>query len=202
MYAIHQAVAAMRAGECDAAIVGGTNLLLKPANSLQFHKLSMLSHDGKCKAFDSTGSGYVRAEAIVIIYLQKAKDARRVYATVLHTKTNTDGYKGQGITYPNGNMQNQLMREVYNEAGINPADVVYVEAHGTGTKVGDPIEMNSIDQLFCKNRTTPLLVGSIKSNMGHSEPASGLCAIAKTIIAFLTRSVCIHSIELTTQFLK
>lgn len=183
LYALHQAVAAMRAGECDAAIVGGMNLLLKPTCSLQFHRLSMLSQDGKCKAFDSTGSGYVRAEAVVGIYLQKAKDARRVYATVLHTKTNTDGWKNQGITYPNGNMQNQLMREVYSEIGINPADVVYVEAHGTGTKVGDPEEINSVDRLFCKNRTTPLLLGSVKSNMGHSEPASGLCSIAKMLIA-------------------
>lgn len=183
MFSMHQAVAAMRAGECDAAIVGGMNLLLKPANALQFHKLSMLSQDGRCKAFDVTGNGYVRAEAVAAIYLQKAKDARRIYATVLHTKTNTDGYKTQGITYPNGEMQNRLMREVYNESGINPADVVYVEAHGTGTKVGDPEEINSVDKLFCKDRKTPLLIGSVKSNMGHAEAGSGICSIAKVLIA-------------------
>ncbi|XP_071632956.1 fatty acid synthase [Temnothorax longispinosus] len=183
LYSMHQAVAAMRNGECDAAIVGGLNLVLRPATSLQFHKLNMLAQDGKCKAFDASGDGYVRAEAVVGIYLQKAKDARRVYATVIHTKTNTDGYKSQGVTYPNGEMQNRLMREVYSEAGINPADVVYVEAHGTGTKVGDPEEINSIDELFCKNRKTPLLIGSVKSNMGHSEPASGLCSIAKVLVA-------------------
>lgn len=183
LYAMHQAVAAIRAGECDAAIVGGANLLLKPTAALQFHKLNMLSQDGKCRAFDATGKGYVRAEAVAVVFIQKAKDARRVYATVLHTKTNTDGYKKQGVTYPNGNMQNQLMREVYNEIGINPAEVAYVEAHGTGTKVGDPEEINSVDELFCKKRTTPLLLGSVKSNMGHSEPASGVCAIAKVLIA-------------------
>ncbi|XP_018397404.1 PREDICTED: fatty acid synthase [Cyphomyrmex costatus] len=183
MYGMHQAVAAMRAGECDAAIVGGLNLVLRPEASLQFHKMNMLSQDGKCKAFDVSGDGYVRSEAIVAIYLQKAKDARRVYATVIHTKTNTDGYKSQGITYPNGEMQNQLMREIYSEAGINPADVIYVETHGTGTKVGDPEEINSVDKLFCKGRRTPLLIGSVKSNMGHSEPASGMCSIAKILIA-------------------
>lgn len=183
MYGLHHAVAAMRNGECDAAIVGGLNLLLRPATSLQFHKLNMLAQDGKCKVFDVSGDGYVRAEAVVAIYLQKAKDARRVYATVVHTKTNTDGYKSQGITYPNGEMQNRLMREIYHEAGINPADVSYLEAHGTGTKVGDPEEINSIDKLFCKDRKTPLLIGSVKSNMGHSEPASGLCSIAKVLIA-------------------
>lgn len=183
MYAMHQAIAAMRAGDCDAAIVGGLNLTLKPANALQFHNLNMLSQDGKCKAFDSTVNGYARAEAVVAIYLQKANDARRVYATVIHSKTNTDGNKSEGITYPSGNMQNQLMREVYSEAGVNPADVIYVEAHGTGTKVGDPEEINSIDRLFCKDRKTPLLLGSVKSNMGHAEPASGLCAVAKVLIA-------------------
>ncbi|XP_011870702.1 PREDICTED: fatty acid synthase-like [Vollenhovia emeryi] len=183
MHTLHQAVAAMRSGECDAAIVGGTNILLGPVGTLQFHRLNMLSLDGKCKAFDASGDGYVRAEAIVAIYLQKATDARRIYATVVHTKTNADGYKSQGITYPSGDMQNRLMREVYSEAGINPVDVSYIEAHGTGTKVGDPEEINSIDILFCKGRKTPLLIGSVKSNMGHPEPASGLCSIAKVLIA-------------------
>ncbi|XP_039308272.1 fatty acid synthase [Solenopsis invicta] len=186
MYALHHAASAMRAGECDAAIVGGLNLVLRPNLSLQFHRLNMLSQDGKCKAFDVSGDGYVRAEAVVAIYLQKAKDARRVYATVIGTKTNTDGYKSQGITYSNGEMQNQLMRDMYTETGINPADVSYVEAHGTGTKIGDPEEINSIDKLFCKDRKTPLLIGSVKSNMGHSEPASGLCSIAKVLIAMET----------------
>ncbi|XP_039306266.1 fatty acid synthase-like [Solenopsis invicta] len=183
MYGIHHAVSAIRAGECDAAIVGGLNLILNPHTSLQFHKLNMLSQDGKCKAFDATSAGYARAEAVVAIYLQKAKNARRVYATVIRTKTNIDGYKPQGITYPNGEKQIQLMRDIYNEAGINPADVSYVEAHGTGTEVGDPEEVNSIDKLFCKDKKTPLLIGSVKSNMGHSEVASGLCSIAKVLIA-------------------
>ncbi|XP_043486066.1 fatty acid synthase [Polistes fuscatus] len=183
LYAMHQAIASMRSGECDSAIVGGCNLLLKPTSSLQFHRLNMLSPDGMCKAFDADGKGYVRAEAAVVIFLQKSKDARRVYATVVHSKTNVDGNKIQGITFPNGDMQNKLMQEVYLECGVNPADVAYVEAHGTGTVVGDPQEVNSIADIFCKNRKGPLLIGSVKSNMGHSEPASGLCSIAKILIA-------------------
>ncbi|OAD52584.1 Fatty acid synthase [Eufriesea mexicana] len=183
LYAMHHAVCAMRSGECDAAIVGGCNLLLKPTSSLQFHRLNMLSPDGACKAFDADGKGYVRSEAISVIYLQRAKDARRVYATILHSKTNVDGNKVQGITYPSGDMQNKLMREVYTEIGINPADVSYVEAHGTGTKVGDPQEINSIASLFCKGRKGPLLLGSVKSNMGHAEAASGVCSLAKLFIA-------------------
>jgi len=106
-----------------------------------------------------------------------------VYATVLNAGTNTDGHKEQGITYPSGQMQKALIQRVYKEAGINPLDVTYVEAHGTGTKVGDPQEVNSIADFFCAGRKTPLLIGSVKSNMGHAEPASGVASLAKVIIA-------------------
>nr|XP_022904132.1 fatty acid synthase isoform X2 [Onthophagus taurus] len=183
LFAFQQAITAIKTGQCDSAIVGGVNLLLKPTSSLQFHRLGMLSPQGMCKAFDESGNGYVRSEAAVVVFLQKASNSRRVYATVLGAKTNTDGNKEQGITYPSGNMQNKLMKEVYAEAGVSPYEVSYVEAHGTGTKVGDPQEVNSIAELFCKNRKGSLLIGSVKSNMGHSEPASGLCSMAKVVIA-------------------
>ncbi|RZC35992.1 fatty acid synthase [Asbolus verrucosus] len=183
LFALQQAVAAMKTGQCDAAIVGGVNLLLKPTSSLQFHRLGMLSPQGMCKTFDADGNGYVRSEAAVVVYLQKARVANRVYATVLGAKTNTDGYKELGITFPSGGMQNKLIRETYAESGVDPLEVSYVEAHGTGTKVGDPQEVNSIADFFCKNRKEPLLIGSVKSNMGHSEPASGLCSLAKIVIA-------------------
>ncbi|VVC29836.1 Hypothetical protein CINCED_3A014905 [Cinara cedri] len=183
LVAMSQAVQAIENGQCDAAIVGGANLLLKPTNSLQFHRLSMLSPQGMCKAFDVTGNGYVRSEAVVTIFLQKASVAKRNYATVLGALINTDGFKDQGITFPSGAMQNKLIQEVYAKCGVNPAEVSYVEAHGTGTKVGDPQEVNSIAEFFTKNRTSPLLIGSVKSNMGHSEPASGLCSLAKIVIS-------------------
>lgn len=183
LFALHQAVIAIKTGQCDAAIVGGVNLLLKPASSLQFHRLGMLSPQGMCKAFDSSGNGYVRSEAAVVLYIQKASNARRIYASILGAKVNTDGYKEQGITFPSGDMQNKLIRETYAESGIDPGDISYVEAHGTGTKVGDPQEVNSIADFFCKNRKEPLLIGSVKSNMGHAEPASGLCSVAKIVIA-------------------
>lgn len=183
LFAFQQAVMAIKTGQCDAAIVGGVNLLLKPTSSLQFHRLSMLSPQGMCKAFDASGNGYVRSEAAVCVYLQKSSVARRVYATVLGAKCNTDGNKEQGITFPSGAMQNKLIKEVYEEIGIKPQDVAYVEAHGTGTKVGDPQEVNSIADFFCKDRKDALLIGSVKSNMGHSEPASGLCSLAKMVIA-------------------
>ncbi|XP_063931279.1 fatty acid synthase [Zophobas morio] len=186
---LQQAILAMKTGQCDAAIVGGVNLLLKPTSSLQFHRLGMLSPEGMCKAFDSSGNGYVRAEAAVVVYLRKASVANRIYASVLGAKVNTDGYKEQGITFPAGEMQNRLIRETYLEAGVDPSEVSYVEAHGTGTKVGDPQEVNSIADFFCKNRKEPLLIGSVKSNMGHSEPASGLCSLAKIVIAMETGTI-------------
>ena len=173
MVALAQAVTAMRAGQCDAAIVGGVQLTMKPNNSLQFHRLSMLSPEGMCKAFDAAGNGYVRSEAAAIMYIRKAEGAKRVYATILNARTNTDGYKEQGITFPSGSVQKQLLEETYCEAGISPSQVAYLEAHGTGTKVGDPQEIGAITDVFCKDRDKPLLIGSVKSNMGHAEAASG-----------------------------
>ncbi|XP_044764314.1 fatty acid synthase-like [Coccinella septempunctata] len=181
-YAVENAYRAIRTGQCDMAIVGGTNLTLHPFVSLQFARLGVLSNDGRCKTFDESGDGYARSEAIACILLQKAKDSRRIYATMLHAKTNCDGYKEQGITYPSGETQTKLLTEFYNECNVDPRSLSFLEAHGTGTKVGDPEECSAIDEVFCKGRSEPLLVGSVKSNLGHSEPSSGLCSIAKCII--------------------
>ncbi|CAH2232242.1 jg2964 [Pararge aegeria aegeria] len=186
LYALEHAFRAIRDGHCDSAIVGGSNLCLHPYVSLQFSRLGVLSPDGKCKSFDNKANGYARSEAIVVILLQKAKDARRVYAQVLHAKTNCDGYKEQGITYPAGHIQQLLLDEFYEECSIPPNTLEFVEAHGTGTRVGDPEELKAIDAVFCTGRSDPLMIGSIKSNLGHSEPASGLCSIAKLCIAYTT----------------
>uniref|UniRef100_W4VRN6 Fatty acid synthase n=1 Tax=Corethrella appendiculata TaxID=1370023 RepID=W4VRN6_9DIPT len=183
LFAMDQAFLDMKTGRCDAAIVAGCGLILKPSMSLQFHRLNMLTPDGMCKAFDESGNGYVRSDGCVVIFMQRASASRRIYASVLNVRTNTDGAKEQGITFPNGEMQNRLIRETYDEIKLDPLEVSYVEAHGTGTKVGDPQEVNSICDFFCKDRKTPLLIGSVKSNMGHSEPASGVCSIAKILIA-------------------
>lgn len=183
LIAMSTAFADMKAGHCDAAIVAGCGLILKPTMSLQFKRLNMLGKEGMCKVFDESGNGYVRSDGCVVTFLQRASDSRRIYASVLNVRINTDGYKEQGITFPNGAMQKRLIQETYGEINLNPADVVYVEAHGTGTKVGDPQEVNNITDFFCKDRKTPLLIGSVKSNMGHSEPASGVCSIAKMLIA-------------------
>ncbi|XP_048000881.1 fatty acid synthase-like [Leguminivora glycinivorella] len=183
MTALTQAVDAIRADQCDAAIIAGTNICLNPITSLNFHRLNTLSLEGRCASFDASANGYVRSEAVMAVLLQRRKNARRLYCTVRGARMNTDGYKTQGLTYPIGDMQYRLAKETYEEANLRPQDVMYVEAHGTGTKVGDPEEVTAIAQLFCKNRQAPLMLGSVKSNMGHAEIASGLCSIAKVVLA-------------------
>ncbi|XP_022831800.1 fatty acid synthase-like [Spodoptera litura] len=185
-YALVHAYRAIRDGHCDAAIVGGNNLCLHPYVSLQFARLGVLSPDGACKSFDNSANGYARSEAIVVVFLQRAKDSRRVYAQMIHGKTNCDGYKEQGISYPASIVQKLLLKEFYEECAISPSVLEYLEAHGTGTRVGDPQELQAIDEILCTGRNEPLLIGSIKSNLGHSEPASGLCSIAKMCIAYNT----------------
>lgn len=150
------------------------------------YRLGVLASNGYCRPFDVDATGYTRSEAICVIFLQKAKVAKRLYSTVLYSKTNCDGYKTEGITYPSGSMQQKLLSEFYEEVGVDPAELAYVEAHSTGTVVGDPEECQALDNVFCKTREKPLLVGSVKSNIGHSESTSGVCSISKVILAYET----------------
>ncbi|XP_063374586.1 fatty acid synthase-like [Cydia amplana] len=182
-YALAQALNDIKEGRCDAAIVAGVNVCLDPSMSQNFLSLNMLAKDGRCAAFDESGQGYVRSEAVVAVFLQRRSVARRVYCTVHAARVNNDGHKPQGITYPSGEMQGRLTQETYDETGLSPQDLAYFEAHGTGTKAGDPQELNEIVERFCKGREAPLLMGSVKSNMGHAEWASGLCSIAKVVLA-------------------
>ncbi|TRY87148.1 hypothetical protein DNTS_010214 [Danionella cerebrum] len=183
LLALENAFNAIRHGQCEAALVGGVNLLLKPNTSVQFMKLGMLSPEGTCKSFDASGNGYCRSEAAVAVLLTKRSMAKRIYATVVNAGNNTDGYKEQGVTFPSGEMQQRLVSSLYKEANILPEQVEYIEAHGTGTKVGDPQEVNGIVSVFCQSPRDPLLLGSTKSNMGHPEPASGLAALAKVVLS-------------------
>lgn len=182
--ALNEAVLNIRSGRCDAAIVGGVNVNVRPTITLGFLRLGVLSMDGVCRTFDADAKGYVRSEAIISVLLMKKSEARREYATILHTKLNADGYKEHGVTYPNGIRQGELLREIYTEAKIDPKEVEYIECHGTGTGVGDPEELNNVAAYFCpKDRTEPLYVGSLKSNIGHPEGPSGLASLIKLVIA-------------------
>jgi fatty acid synthase len=137
MYALDIAYKMISSGECDAAIVGGTNLCLHPHLSYQFVKLGVVSKDGFCRPFDKDASGFTRAETNCVLFLQRRIDAKRVYATVLHSKTNCDGFKEEGINFPSSKRQAQLLTDFYDEVGIPPNDpeIGYFEAHCTGTKV-------------------------------------------------------------------
>ncbi|XP_036142985.1 fatty acid synthase-like [Monomorium pharaonis] len=171
-------------GVCEDAIIGTANLCFNPIINLLFTNLGVLSPNGYCRPFDSAANGFVRSETVAVIYLQKAKNAKRIYAICPHIKLNSDGYKPEGITYPSQLGQTNLLVEFYNECGIPTSCLDYIEAHGTGTKVGDPQEVGAIQNVLCKNRGTPLMIGSVKSNLGHTEPASGITQIAKVIISF------------------
>ncbi|CAG7828575.1 unnamed protein product, partial [Allacma fusca] len=181
--ALQYAMLAIKSGLCDSAIVGGANINTFPLISNAFCNLGALSVDGKCKAFDASADGFVRSEAVVALYICRKDCAKRMYATISGIKCFNDGHKRDGISVPSSKAQAQLIKELYAETGVNPLEVTYVEAHGTGTKAGDPKEIAALADIFCTGRVGPLLVGSVKSNMGHSEQVSGLCGVIKVLLA-------------------
>lgn len=143
-----------------------------------------MASDGLCRPFDKNASGFSRADTICVVFLQREKDSKRVYAKLVHTNSNNDGFKKEGSSFPSKVMQQKLIEEFFRESSIDPGLVNFVEAHSTGTKLGDPEEVAAIDEVFCKNkRSKPLLIGSVKSNMGHAEASSGVASIAKIILA-------------------
>jgi len=146
----------------------------------------VLSADGISRPFDENASGFVRAETICVIFLQKFKDSKRIYANVVYSSSNNDGFKEEGISFPSRELQQRLMEDFYQKVSLDPLKINFVEAHSTGTKLGDPEEVASIDNVFSKNkiRSKELIIGSVKSNMGHSEAASGMSSIAKVLVAF------------------
>ncbi|KAL7024910.1 hypothetical protein ACKWTF_013247 [Chironomus riparius] len=183
-YALDFAFNAIRIGECEAAIVGGTNIIIDESSSVHFARLGVLAMDGNCLPLDEKAHGFVRSESVSTLFLQKRKDAKRIYATVVHSKTNVDGFKNEGLSFPSAKHQAKLFEELYQEIGIHPKTVDYVECHATGTRVGDPQECMSIDQVYCTDRTKPLLIGTLKSNMGHTEAASSNTSVIKSILIF------------------
>lgn len=182
--ALKLAVDSLRQGESESVLVCGSNLQLVPNLSQCLADLGILSVNGRSCSFDQSSNGYVRAEAVVVLFLQKRKDAKRIYANVEQVICNHDGFKPDGITHSDGKSQSELFKQFYDKIKVNPLDVHFVEAHATGTPIGDIEECSAIDRVFCKNRPEPLLVGSLKSNMGHAEAASGLVSIIKAIFAF------------------
>ncbi|MBV7486182.1 type I polyketide synthase [Bordetella sp. BOR01] len=194
LVAVHQACRAIVTGETDLAIAGGISLHLHPYGFITFSKASMLSPDGRCRVFDASGNGYVRSEGgglfLLKDYDQAVADGDRILAVIPGSAVNTDGRKS-GLTVPNADAQIALMRQVYERAGIAPKDIDYLEAHGTGTAVGDPIETRAIGAALGQPRGAgnPLPIGSVKSNMGHLETASGAAGLVKAIYSLQHRTV-------------
>jgi len=194
MTALHLACQALDVGNIERAVVGGVNLIFKPEWTISTSKGGFLSPDGRCKVFDASANGYVRSEGIGTILLkplsQALADNNRIYALIQATGANQDG-QTKSVTIPSQEAQTQLMQEVYQRAGINTADVGYVEAHGTGTPTGDPIETGAIANVFAHSRPThkPCKIGSVKSNIGHLEAASGMAGLMKAALSLYFEKV-------------
>ena len=187
LVALHLACEALQRGEIGQAIVGGVNLLIAPQSFVGFARASMLSRLGRCHAFDARADGYVRGEgggAIVIKTLAGAlADGDSIRAVVRATGMNSDG-RTNGFSMPSGAAQAELVRAVCARAGVTPDEFSYFEAHGTGTPVGDPIEAHAIGEAIGKARAAKLPIGSVKSNIGHLEPASGMAGLMKLLVCF------------------
>jgi fatty acid synthase, animal type len=130
--------------------------------SFSYNRLGVLADDGFCRPFDKDASGYTRSEAICVIFLQKAPDAKRVYANLVYCRANNDGFKKESITFPAATTQIELIERIYKDLELPASSVDYVEGHITGTVIGDPQECHTIDTVFCKGRSNPLPVGSVK----------------------------------------
>jgi acyl transferase domain-containing protein/NADPH:quinone reductase-like Zn-dependent oxidoreductase/acyl carrier protein len=186
LVALDQAVKGLERGDIDTAIVGGVNLLVHPLSFVGFAQARMLSPEGLCRAYDTNGHGYVRAEGGAAIVLRRSDRSRqagdRSYARIHATGVNSSG-RTNGISLPSREAQANLLETIYAGNGIDVNRVAFIEGHGTGTRVGDPAEVWAIGNVIGRNRRAPLPIGSIKSNIGHTEPVSGLFGLLKAMIA-------------------
>ena len=188
LVAVHQAVRGLRSGEADVALAGGVNIMASPFVSTAFGELGVISPTGAIHAFSDDADGFVRADAAGLVVLKRLSDAVAdgddIRAVIKGTAINSDGHSN-GLTAPNPEAQVDVLRRAYADAGIDPREVDYVEAHGTGTILGDPIEVSALGEVLGAGRAAenPTLLGSAKSNIGHSESAAGAVALIKVLEA-------------------
>ncbi|MGI5171383.1 SDR family NAD(P)-dependent oxidoreductase [Spirillospora sp. CA-253888] len=186
LVALERACQELAAGGSRVVLAGGVNVLLNPAAYVGFSQASMLSRQGRCAAFSANADGFVRAEGAGMVVLKPLADALadgdRVHAVIAGYGSNCDG-RTMGLALPSADAQEDLLRQVYARAGVLPDEVVYMEAHGTGTLVGDPAEATSLGRVLGARRTGGALpIGSVKSNLGHLEPASGMAGLFKALL--------------------
>lgn len=193
LVAIDQACDALRLGKADLVLAGGVNTVLGPEGMVATCRARMLSPEGRCKTFDARADGYVRGEGCGVVVLKRLADAERdgdrIWAVIRGSAVNQDGASA-GLTAPSGPAQQRVIAEALERSGLLPSDIDYLEAHGTGTRLGDPIEVRAAAAAYGPGRapTRPLLIGSVKTNIGHLEAAAGIAGVIKTVLA-LNRGV-------------
>ena len=197
LVSVHLACRSLLQGECDLALAGGVNLILTPEISITYAKAGMLSRDGRCKTFDQSADGYVRSEGCGLIVLKRLDravyDNDNVLAVIRGSSVNQDG-PSNGLTAPNGFSQEAVIRSALEAAGVSPGEVSYVETHGTGTSLGDPVEVKALDAVYGpgRPRDRPLVIGSVKTNIGHAEAASGIAGLIKVVLSLLNNFIPPH----------
>jgi acyl transferase domain-containing protein/thioesterase domain-containing protein len=190
--AVHLAAQSLRCGDCDLAIAGGVNLILGPEETIGFARLQAMSRTDTCRTFDARADGYIRGEGGAVVVLKRAGEAMadhdRVEALLVGSAVNNDG-ASNGLTAPNGAAQEAVIRQALAQAGAGPEEVAYVEAHGTGTPLGDPIELSALRNAYTSGaaRRSPLLLGGLKSQIGHLEGAAGIAGFIKAILVLRHR---------------
>jgi acyl transferase domain-containing protein len=186
--AVHLACQSLRNGESDLALAGGVAVIALPDAMVMFSRWGMLSPDGACKTFDASANGFARGEGCAMIALKRLADARAdgnpILGLIRGSATNSDG-RSSGMTVPSGPAQERMLRSALANAGLGPLDIDYIEAHGTGTPIGDPIEVGALGAVLCEGRDPlrPLRIGSVKTNLGHTEAAAGAAGLLKIIAA-------------------
>ena len=187
LVAVHLACRGLQNGEAEFAVAGGVNVVLNPEMTVALSKASMLSPDGLCKSFDARANGYARSDGAGMVVLKRLSDALAdgddIYSVIRGSAVNQDG-RSKGITVPSGTAQQIVMRDALANAGARPGDITYVEAHGTGTPVGDPIEAGALGTVLTEGQPerTECVVGSVKSNFGHTESAAGVAGLIKVAL--------------------
>ena len=206
LVAVDLAIRSLRDRSSNMALAGGVSLLLSPVNSLCFSRSGMLAADGRCKSFDAAADGYGRGEGCGVVVLKRLADALSagdpIQAVLRGSGVNQDGASA-GLTVPNGAAQEALMRHTLTEATLEPQQIDVLEAHGTGTPLGDPIELKALAQVYCSpQRQQPLLVGSVKANLGHLEGAAGITGLIKAVLMVQAGEVppLLHLQQPTPQF--